>query len=197
MSEQPLRDPGPMARFEALVKEEGTMGVIVQRIAEGETLKQVAQAWQVPHGRLAQWLIEDRNRNELYINACSLRETFRADEIHALTDEVKTKLDLGIANLKLKAMQWSAAKWNPARFGDSSHVAVSVKDDRTLDRDAMVLEAARGVAFLLAQGADIAARREPQRQLAAPIEADDATVANGGNEAPTTARPASSDAGLI
>src|SRR3990167_3607396 len=166
------RDPGPMARFDALVREDGTMGVIVQRIAEGETLKQLAVAWKVPAGRLAQWLIEDRNRNELYVNAMALRETFRTDEIHALGDRVTNKLELGIANLKLKATQWSAAKWNPARFGDSSHVAVRVTDDRLLDRDALVLETARTVGYLLQSGADIAARRAPQAQLPAPAEVE-------------------------
>ena len=172
-----VSDPGPMARFEALVREDGTMGVIVQRIAEGETLRQLAVAWRVPAGRLAQWIIEDRNRNELYINACAIRETFRTDEIHALADDVKDKLGLGIANLRLKAIQWAAAKWNPARFGDSSHVSVAVRDERMLDRDAQVLELARGVGFLLQAGADIAARREPVKQLAAPIEAEPADTA--------------------
>ena len=157
-----------MARFEALVREEGTMGVIVQRIAEGETLKALAAAWQVPAGRLAQWLIEDRNRNELYVNAVALRETFRTDEIHALGDGVTNKLELGIANLRLKATQWAAAKWNPARFGDSSSVAVKVTDDRLLDRETLVLEAARSIAFLLAQGADVAAGSSPQGLLPPP-----------------------------
>jgi len=175
-AEAVVRDPGPMARFEALIREEGTMGVIVQRIAEGATLKKIAQDWEVPSGRLAQWLIEDRNRNELYINACGLRETFRADEIHALADDVKDKLGLGIANLKFKATQWAAAKWNPSRFGDSTSVSVRVKDERVLDRDAMVLEAARGLAFVWSEGARIAASRETQRLLAPPIEAHSESV---------------------
>src|SRR3990167_4745642 len=161
-----------MARFEALVREEGTMGVIVQRIAEGETLKALAQAWQVPYGRLAQWIVESKDRSELYVNAKALCETARADDIHALADGVTNKLELGIANLRLKATQWAAAKWNPARFGDSSHVAVRVTDDRLLDRDALVLETARTVGYLLQSGADIAARRAPQAQLPAPAEVE-------------------------
>src|SRR3990167_11236765 len=138
-----------MARFEALVREEGTMGVIVQRIAEGETLKALAQAWQVPYGRLAQWIVESKDRSELYVNAKALCETARADDIHALADGVTNKLELGIANLRLKATQWAAAKWNPARFGDSSSLSVSVAPDLGLDKDALVLEAALGLAYLL------------------------------------------------
>lgn len=155
------------------------MSVIVQRIAEGETLKQLAAAWQIPAGRLAQWLIEDRNRNELYVNAVALRETFRADEVHALTDGVTDKLGLGIASLKLKATQWAAAKWNPARFGDSSHINVAVKDDRVLDRETVILEAARGIAFMLSQGAEIAAARAPQRMLTATIDSTAVTPERG------------------
>ena len=162
------QDPGPTARFDALVKDESTMGVIVQRIAEGETLKQLADAWKIPAGRLAQWLIDDTNRNQLYINACALRETFRADEIHRLAEGVTDKLGLGIANLKLKATQWAAAKWNPARFGDTSRVAVSVKDDRYIDHDSRVLEAARTIAYMLERGAEVAGGMAPQRQLPAP-----------------------------
>ena len=179
-----------MARFEALVAEEGTMGVIVQRVAEGETLKALAAAWQVPYGRLAQWIVENKDRSELYVNAKALCETARADEIHALADGVKDKLGLGIANLKLKATQWSAAKWNPARFGDSSHVALSVKDDRELDADARLLELARGIGYVFARAADIAAAREPLRQIAAPVDAE--TV-----EPSTPPAPTKTDEGVI
>ena len=163
-----------MARFEALVKRAGVMEEGVQRVVEGETLKALARSYGVPYGKLAQWIVEDRDRSERYVNAKALCEAGRADEIHVLADGVVDKLGLGIANLKLKATQWSASKWDPARYGDSARVAVSVNDDRTMDNDARVLELARGVAFLFQQGADIAARREPMKQLAAPVEAEDA-----------------------
>lgn len=173
-------DPGPMARFEALVKDESTMGVIVQRIAEGETLKELATAWKIPAGRLAQWLIEDRNRNELYVNACALRETFRADEVHEIAGGATDKLTLGIAALKIKAIQWAAAKWNPARFGDSSSVSVAVKDDRAMDKDSRVLELGRSLAYLFSEAARVAGARAPVRQLSAPIDVTPAAATDKG-----------------
>lgn len=164
-------DPGPIARFEELAAKPETMGVLVQRIAEGETLKQLASAWKIPAGRLAQWLIEDTNRNELYLNAVALRETFRADEVHAIASEAKDKLGLGIAALRIKAIQWAAAKWNPARFGDRSTVDVAVKDSRTpLEREQAVLELARGMAYVLQVAGQAAERQRERVLLTAPIE---------------------------
>lgn len=163
------------------------MGVIVQRVAEGETLKGLAAAWRVPYGRLAQWIVEDKTRSELYVNAKALCETARADEVHALTDGVTSKLELGIANLKFKATQWAAAKWNPARFGDSSSVSVAVKDERVLDQDTLMIETARALALVMSRGNEIAKRREKEipRQLAGPVSG------------PAPAASAPDDEGLI
>jgi hypothetical protein len=53
-------DPGPLARFAEVAENPTTMPILVQRLSEGETLKEIAKDWEMPYGRLAQWVIEDR-----------------------------------------------------------------------------------------------------------------------------------------
>lgn len=49
-------DPGPMARFKALIADPSTFGVIAQRLAKGETLRQVSRSWRIPHRRLTAFI---------------------------------------------------------------------------------------------------------------------------------------------
>lgn len=75
-------DQGPLARLREATADPSTMSVIVQRITdadEPETLKEIARAWKVPLGRLAEWITEDRERSEQYANALRI-----AAEQHAL-----------------------------------------------------------------------------------------------------------------
>lgn len=51
-----LADPGPMARFVALTRDETTPAVIVQRLTEGESLRDMASAWEVPYKRFLAWI---------------------------------------------------------------------------------------------------------------------------------------------
>lgn len=166
-------DPGPLGRFEEMTKDAETsarnMAVIVQRVAEGETLKQLAVVWEVPYGRLAQWIVEDRDRSEQYVAAKALCEAARADEVHEIAERVGDKLELGKAALRIKAIQWAASKWNPARFGDRVELNANVRDDRLpADRDMMLLEAARGLAFILARAGRVQPKPAELRLIEAP-----------------------------
>ena len=50
------RDGGPVARFEALCADPRTPEVIVQRLAGGESLKDIARAWGLPYARFLGWI---------------------------------------------------------------------------------------------------------------------------------------------
>jgi hypothetical protein len=52
------RDPGPMARFHELKRDPATLGLIVQRIGTGESLRAIARAWQIPYRPLCEWMQE-------------------------------------------------------------------------------------------------------------------------------------------
>lgn len=57
-------DPGPMARFAAVTADPRTPDVIVQRLAGGESLKEIARAWQVPERRFLAWIAANGDLTE-------------------------------------------------------------------------------------------------------------------------------------
>lgn len=50
------QDPGPLARFGAVMADPLTPSVIVQRLSDGESLKEIATAWQIPYKRFLAWI---------------------------------------------------------------------------------------------------------------------------------------------
>lgn len=123
MSELALRDPGPLARFAAVVADPTTMPLVVQRLTDGETLKEIAAAWQIPYGRLAQWIIEDRERTEQYNAALEIWADSLALETVKIADDAVADRD-AVAKAKLQtAVRLSlAGKLNRRRFGESTEV---------------------------------------------------------------------------
>lgn len=57
-------DPGPAVRFEVVVADPTTPGVIVQRLAQGESLRQIAAAWQIPYLRFLAWVAANGDLSE-------------------------------------------------------------------------------------------------------------------------------------
>lgn len=70
-------DPGPMARLEVVKAAAGTASVVFQRLTEGETLKSIAEDWQIPRGRFAQWFMDEHS--DLFDDA----EKVRAQDLKA------------------------------------------------------------------------------------------------------------------
>src|SRR3954469_6894776 len=83
----PAAEPGPRARFAEVSTNPSTMPILVQRLSEGETLKDIAKDWEIPYGRLAQWVIEDRERSEQYNLALKVWADALAQECVAIADE--------------------------------------------------------------------------------------------------------------
>jgi len=172
-----LRDPGPMARLEELKSAPDTMSVIVQRLADGETLPKIAKSWDVPYGKLAEWITEDADRAEQYARGKRLAVHALADQVIEIADDIdeKSKNATAKARVRIHARQWAAEKWAPERFGPRASLDVAVKDNRTpLEREAKVLELARTWLYVLKEAGDIRARRgaaEPAA-LPAPIEGE-------------------------
>lgn len=121
-----MMNAGPMARFRELVTDATLMDQIVQRVAEeGETLKGLAKLWQVPYGALSQWIIEDRERSEMYSRALRFAaETF----VHEIVPIADGKNGSGALNdpaarkLQVEARKWVAGKWDRGRYGDSHEI---------------------------------------------------------------------------
>jgi hypothetical protein len=150
-----IPDPGPLARWNVVKADEMTMPIVVQRIADGETLKQIAKAWQVPYGLFAQWLIEDRERSEQYNAALKLwmdslaQETVQiADEQAAVVKEDGSTYDPNVQRDKLRidTRLKLAGKLNRERYGDQTDLKVSgsvslISVLSSLPRTAAVLDA--------------------------------------------------------
>jgi hypothetical protein len=59
-----LTDPGPAARFSVVVSDPATPDVVVQRLAAGESLKEIAEAWQIPYRRFLAWIASNGELTE-------------------------------------------------------------------------------------------------------------------------------------
>ena len=117
------RDPGALGRFLEIIEHEDTMPVVVQRLTAGDTLKEIAEGWQVPYGRLAQWIVEDRTRSEQYNAALAIWADALAQETVGIADDVTADRDeVAKAKLKTHVRMALAGKWNRPRYGDSTEV---------------------------------------------------------------------------
>jgi len=117
-------DPGPMARLEDVIARPDTLSIIVQRITDAdapETLKQIARAWKVPHGKLAEWITADRERAERYANALKVAGEAAAHDVIPIADGA-TPEDVAVRKLQIDARKWYAGKLSRERFGESTEV---------------------------------------------------------------------------
>ncbi|SRR5260221_698188 len=158
-------------------KAEGTLEELKQRITDGETLMQVSAALNVPHGLFAAWIEAEPTRMEMYKAALRVRADgllHAALTIAASTQPgqtikegpdgtvVTTEDMLGHRKLNVDTNLKVAARWDPARFGDSQRVELTAKVIRPADMTR--IEQARRIAFAMARGAHLAEqkRREPR-----------------------------------
>jgi hypothetical protein len=120
-----------MARFEDVIAKPDTMSIVVQRLSDGETLKEIARAWEIPYGRFAQWIIEDRERSERYNAALKIWADSLAQECVAIADEqceVEKRdgstfdPDVPRDKLRIETRLKLAGKWHRERYGESQEV---------------------------------------------------------------------------
>jgi hypothetical protein len=113
-------DPGPLARFRETIEDPTTLSVIVQRVTDGETLKEIATAWKIPYGRLAEWLIEDRERSEQYNQALQIWSDSLAQESVKIADEGGSEAgEVQRDKLRIDTRLKLAGKLNRPRYGDA------------------------------------------------------------------------------
>lgn len=115
-------DPGPLARFREVIEDPTTMSVIAQRLTDGEALKDIAVAWKIPYGRLAEWIIEDRDRSEQYNQALQIWTDALAQESVRIADdagEADSQVGVQRDKLRIETRLKLASKLNRARYGDA------------------------------------------------------------------------------
>jgi hypothetical protein len=115
-------DPGPIARLEAVIAQEHTQSVVFQRVADGETLRDIARAWQVPVGRFAEWYMTEHG--DRYDAALRVLAGEDAHETVKIADET-TPEDVAQNKLRIDARKWRAGKYDRNRYGEQVQHQVS------------------------------------------------------------------------
>lgn len=56
MKTETTNDTGPIVRLLKIAP--GAFGIVVQRLAAGETLKEIADVWEIPYVPFKEWMIQ-------------------------------------------------------------------------------------------------------------------------------------------
>lgn len=117
-------DPGPLARLETVKADPGTPSVIFQRMCDGETLKDIAKAWQIPKGRLAEWFTTQHA--DLYDAALKV---WAADlAVSALEASLAaTPEDVAVRKLQADVALKLASKFDRVRYGETVRVEKEIR----------------------------------------------------------------------
>jgi hypothetical protein len=92
-----------------------TMEIVIQRVLDGESLRQIATAWDLPVTRFVKWIAEDDKRTAEYENALRVR----ADElVHEALEaaEIGTD-DIARDKLKVETKFRVASFWDKQKYG--------------------------------------------------------------------------------
>ena len=112
--------------------------LVVQRIAEGETLVDICRSLELPYALVAQWIVEDAERVRQYDAALMLWADALAQETLAIANTTKlgvirklksdgseetTEEDmLGHRKLQIETRMKLAGKWDRKRYGEHTKV---------------------------------------------------------------------------
>lgn len=152
-------DIGPMARFEEVIADPQTPGMVFGKLTDGERLPGIAKEWRIPKGKFIQWFMT--KHDELYDAALKVRAAELA--MQALDEALEAKPeDVAVRRLRAEVALKLAAKFDRARYGESVRVEKSV----SVAVDAGLLGAAGELLRLVVRG------DRPVRQ----IEAETVTV---------------------
>lgn len=121
-------NPGPLARFNAVIANPDTPSVVLQRVAGGEDLKDIAKAWEVPVKRFLTWIASNADLHEKCLRARQIAAHELAAEGLEIIDEANpgtVAVAKERANYRLKM----AKAYHPKVYGEQKQVDVTVKRD--------------------------------------------------------------------
>lgn len=213
--ENAVVDQGPMERLEEVKRDVNAPSVVFQRLTDRETLGQIAKSWGCPKGRFVEWFTTEHA--DLYDAALKVQAADLALETLEIADApprqavnaagaplfdeagkaVLVEPDVARDKLRTAVRQWHAARYDRARFGERADVKVEVEDKRLpVDRDELIRETGRRLAYMLHVAAMQAAARPPL-QLSAPIDVTPRSAAAAAAEAQPQKEEKHADAGII
>ena len=121
-----------MARLEALKSDPGAPSMIFQRLADRESLPEIAKSLRLPNGRFVQWFsVEHADLHDAALKVVAADLALEAMQAaFAATPE-----DVAVRRLQADVALKLAAKFDRARFGE----AVRVERDVTVRADAALV----------------------------------------------------------
>ncbi|SCX58937.1 hypothetical protein [Nitrosospira sp. Nsp1] len=122
-----------LQRLEMVKADPVTMSIVAQRVADGETLKEMALDWDVPHGLFQLWIGASSDRMAVYESALRMRadaeihNALKASRDEFILDKdgefildengAPIKKDVRWARLQVATSLKVAEKWDSGRFG--------------------------------------------------------------------------------
>lgn len=145
---------------------------ILERLAEGESLRQICQSEHMPHrATVFRWLAKHADFRDAYTIAREAQADAFLDDIIAIADtpveaEIVTEKQIGVgrgehmrledvteirrcdaverSKLRVDARKWAAAKLAPKKYGDKLELSGNVRHEDALDElERLEQEAAR------------------------------------------------------
>ena len=110
-----------IARYVALIEAPDTLDVIAQRVAEGEGLPVICEAWDVPYGRVLTWLMADVQRYQVYLRALEMASHALVAETVKLADGADPAT-VGKATLQVNTRFRVAKHHAPALYAEKVEV---------------------------------------------------------------------------
>lgn len=147
--------------------DEDKINTVIQRIASGETFKQIEQSDPTlpTRWRFNAWLKTNPDYMARYTAAQMLRSEHLVDEIDEIADNTENDYTvdrngnpvvnneaIARSKLRIETNKWTAAKFNP-KFNERNTTELVGAEGSPLIPQSNDLDVARRVAFLLAQGA--------------------------------------------
>lgn len=126
-----VADPGPLARLEHVKAQADTPSVVFQRLCEGETLKAIAKAWQIPAGLFTEWFTSEHL--PLFDAAMRVRADELAHEALQKADQADAET-VAPSKLQVDTRLKLASFWDRNRYGagkDAGSAGVTVLVDRS------------------------------------------------------------------
>ena len=119
----PVSHAEQASRLTFILEQANTLELLVQRIAEGETVKEIARSWDVPHGKLSGWLLADRERYEQYCRAQQVHAHTLVEEAVGIADAASTDDKAGVmkAKLQVDVRFRTAAHHAKERYGEQGN----------------------------------------------------------------------------
>lgn len=115
-----------MQRLQVVTDDPMTMEIVIQRVIDGESLKAIAKAWQLPPTRFVKWISDDEARLAQYEGALKVRADDLVHEALDIADEQKevvkkdgTTYDPDVARdkLRIETRFKAAAAWDKNKYG--------------------------------------------------------------------------------